>query len=397
MEPSKSVFDDRCFLDFFPKQNKKYQPIYQDLRNIDDYDWNSYLNLSEVGGNKVKRDFCKRKCFNQKFSPNKFNRNTKLFPSKQELSEFIRLMEMDSSEDKHNCIWTIENREELSNLDVSDVGKNIKMFEENFPSRSLPNTYEELIFELKKANYVFDGKYEDDDTIKVLYDGKYGKLIVPLTIESSCKYGKGTKWCTAANFNYNFFKEYTTISPLYIWTNRPDGKKYQFFFHDLEFKDMLDEKISSETIQYFRKKHPILSQLWKDGEKSTLKDILSDSFPKVNPLLTYYVLDIDMDWPEFDKLLETNPDILENYFIVGIQNYLQEHYEPIEEIYRSVTLGDNIPKESEIITFLKNFLTFTEGVKKLEKKFNFKLDKEETDKIEKSISRARKVISMFED
>jgi hypothetical protein len=395
MEPSKSVFDDRCFLDFFPKQNKKYQPIYQDLRNIDDYDWNSYLNLSEVGGNK-KRDFCKRKCFNQKFSPNKFNRNTKLFPSKQELLEFVKLMDMDPSEDKHNCIWTIENREELSNLDVSDVGKNIKMFEENFPGKGLPETYEELIFDVKKANYVFEGKYEDDDTIKVLYEGKYGKLIIPLTIESSCKYGKGTKWCTAATEADNYFEEYTRFGPLYIWTNKSDGKKYQFFFHDLEFKDMLNQKIPRETIQYFRKKHPILSQLWKDEENVILRDILSDNEPLVYPLLTYYILDIDMDWPEFEKLLEMNPDILENYFIGGIQNYLQEQYEPIEKIYRSATWDDNIPEESEI-TLLKNFLTFTEGVKKLEKKFNFKLDKEETDKIEKSISRARKVISMFED
>jgi len=136
--------------------------------------------------------------------------------------------------------------------------------------------------------------------------------------------------------------------------------------------------------------------LWKDEENVILRDILSDNEPLVYPLLTYYILDIDMDWPEFEKLLEMNPDILENYFIGGIQNYLQEQYEPIEKIYRSATWDDNIPEESEI-TLLKNFLTFTEGVKKLEKKFNFKLDKEETDKIEKSISRARKVISMFED
>jgi hypothetical protein len=62
--------------------------------------------------------------------------------------------------------------------------------------------------------------YEDEDLI----------VVSPLTEEASCKYGAGTKWCTAATRGENLFTEYTKDGPLYILIPKKpkyDGEKYQ--------------------------------------------------------------------------------------------------------------------------------------------------------------------------
>jgi hypothetical protein len=86
----------------------------------------------------------------------------------------------------------------------------------------------------------------------VVYDdGKYF-VVNPLTHESSCYYGKGTKWCTAAESDYNF-KRYNDDGKLFyildrtLPTNDPfykvallrkfDGDK-TFFFHERLYKPM---------------------------------------------------------------------------------------------------------------------------------------------------------------
>lgn len=77
---------------------------------------------------------------------------------------------------------------------------------------------------------------------KVYEDGKW-LVIVPHTMESSCYYGKGTQWCTAATESYNYFNSYNERGNLYINIDKENNRKYQFHFETESFMDETDEEI----------------------------------------------------------------------------------------------------------------------------------------------------------
>lgn len=62
--------------------------------------------------------------------------------------------------------------------------------------------------------------YEDDRWL----------VIIPLTKEASCYYGKGTQWCTAADRSENMFDSYNSKGRLYINIDKKKNRKYQFHF-----------------------------------------------------------------------------------------------------------------------------------------------------------------------
>lgn len=107
---------------------------------------------------------------------------------------------------------------------------------------------------------------------KVIYNGPLGLLAVPKTKEASCELGSGTTWCTAGKKS-NMFKQYDVKGPLYIWRDK-NGEKYQFHFPDkyFQFMDSSDNEIIPSTLEYFRKEHPILKQLFAREEAKIAKD-----------------------------------------------------------------------------------------------------------------------------
>ena len=76
-----------------------------------------------------------------------------------------------------------------------------------------------------------------------VYEDELWEVIIPHTQKASCIYGKGTKWCTAAENSQNMFDYYNERGPLYININKKNGKKYQFHFETESFMDAEDEPI----------------------------------------------------------------------------------------------------------------------------------------------------------
>jgi len=102
----------------------------------------------------------------------------------------------------------------------------------------------------------------------VVYDdGKYF-VVNPLTHESSCYYGKGTKWCTAAESDYNF-KRYNDDGKLFyildrtLPTNDPFYKValLRKFDGDKTYYDSKDDTIKSGWIYNTNKLKEILSSV----------------------------------------------------------------------------------------------------------------------------------------
>lgn len=80
-----------------------------------------------------------------------------------------------------------------------------------------------------------DLKYEDDHI-----------SIHHIKSEDAAKhYGKGTKWCTAAD-NNNMFSHYHKDGPIHIIHDKTNGRKYQFHSASNQFMDEKDNEISKE-------------------------------------------------------------------------------------------------------------------------------------------------------
>ena len=85
-------------------------------------------------------------------------------------------------------------------------------------------------------------KQKHEEAEKVYEDSEW-MVIVPHTQAASCLYGKGTRWCTAADSSYNMFDYYNNQGKLYININKSNGEKYQFHFESGSFMDAEDVPI----------------------------------------------------------------------------------------------------------------------------------------------------------
>ena len=150
-------------------------------------------------------------------------------------------------------------------------------------------------------------------------------VIVPKTEAAAKWFGKGTKWCTAADKD-NMFDYYNKRGLLYIvfW----NGKKYQLHFESMQFMDERDQKIEHSLLIELRRQ---LSALFKTGENSIKKDlwsaywyahgVLKQRWPegedviKKDPRSAYiYAADVvKQRWPEGEDVIKKDPDWWSKY------------------------------------------------------------------------------------
>jgi hypothetical protein len=94
----------------------------------------------------------------------------------------------------------------------------------------------------------YDKASKDSEVTKFFENSKW-LVVIPKTEESSCRYGRGTRWCTAATETTNRFNEYNDKGPLYIIINKHDPEeKYQLHFETGQFMDVDDRPIELEYI-----------------------------------------------------------------------------------------------------------------------------------------------------
>ena len=137
----------------------------------------------------------------------------------------------------------------------------------------LEDTVEAVNGTKSKREEIRDIKHDGADKI---FD-KGGVKVYHIKTEAAAKfYGKGTKWCTAADKNC-LFNKYNQFGPLYVVLckgidNKP--AKYQFHFDPAQFKDEKDREISITSLV---KRNPELQDVPEfQGEKVVLtkaKDI----------------------------------------------------------------------------------------------------------------------------
>ena len=110
---------------------------------------------------------------------------------------------------------------------------------------------------------------------KKLIDTPDFKVYVPETKESACYYGKGTKWCTAAD-NDNMFDHYNSQGKLYVIMagTGENIKKFQLHFESEQFMNDKDAEITKAQIKYlsgFPKYKEFLEMLIEEHYGDALK------------------------------------------------------------------------------------------------------------------------------
>lgn len=96
-------------------------------------------------------------------------------------------------------------------------------------------------------------EYEDADVV----------VIVPEDETAACRYGRQTRWCTAAVHGSNYFEHYNNRGPLYILIPKSpthDGEKYQLHFATSQFMDEGDDPI--EIGKLLKKRFPGLLEFF---------------------------------------------------------------------------------------------------------------------------------------
>lgn len=140
-------------------------------------------------------------------------------------------------------------------------------------STNLPQTD---INQYKSFNELYDSITKYDSRIRrdvkqvkggnVVYDDGVFFVVNPLNYESSCYYGKGTKWCTAAETD-SHFKRYNEDGKLFYIIDRTKASNdpnykvalLKKFDGDMSFFDAKDDRVDGKTIFGEKKYNEIIS------------------------------------------------------------------------------------------------------------------------------------------
>lgn len=147
----------------------------------------------------------------------------------------------------------------------------------------------------------------DSEESTILYQGPLGTLIIPKKLECIEKLGGGTPWCISRKRN-NEFHLYN--HSLYIWTVNY-RERYAFYFDlDTGMSEAVDVKgtsINDKQVEYFRKEHPVLKQLFEYGEGLLLKT----ENPQI--LCNYASSVLHGPWKEAEKFIFKKPAVMLDY------------------------------------------------------------------------------------
>lgn len=192
------------------------------------------------------------------------------------------------------------------------------------------------------------------------YEDSTWEVIIPKTRNASCLYGKGTKWCTAADESNNMFDYYNSKGTLYININKQNGKKYQFHFESGQLMDERDNFISAPVAETIGLTDPLIQKYCQIyglkayycllGERP-IENIEELNFKKVKGTEDLYIVSEFVGNDTQSKLIQFNPSSME------MDVLHEEYYNSMSE---QLVNGDLIPifNGSEIL----NLFSISQGI-----------------------------------
>ena len=110
-------------------------------------------------------------------------------------------------------------------------------------------------------------KPDERGQAKSMYEDADLRIIVPMDKAAACYYGRGTRWCTAAEKS-NAFDTYNKKEPMYIIIPKQPthvGEKWQFHFNSSQYMNEKDQPVNlTDLIQ----RYPQMTQIFaKQGKQ----------------------------------------------------------------------------------------------------------------------------------
>jgi hypothetical protein len=129
-----------------------------------------------------------------------------------------------------------------SKLPIRDIGKIASLYdlEELVEPYHNARTKNEI-----DADYVNAMKKQS----RIITDNEEFSIVVPMTQEASCYFGRNTRWCTASRED-NMFDSYNSKGSLYIILLKKENRRYQFSFATHQYMDEKDEEIIPWVFSY---------------------------------------------------------------------------------------------------------------------------------------------------
>jgi len=226
-----------------------------------------------------------------------------------------------------------------------------------------------------------------------IYEDEFITIIHPITTAGSCKYGKGTKWCTAASVAENRFADYNSQGPLFIIIPKDKPtEKYQIHF---ETNSLMDSKDKPYPLDQLLEKYPSVSilrnynlkfpheirlgnvnnLLGAEAINNLFKTNKTELYFKDN-LYSIYKLNLEVTDEEFIYIIYPDPDLGAYYKIMDMYILIQ-HQDPNEKylimVYNRNDNYDDIiimNNEGKIVEYtMENIISILDLIEKDEKTF----------------------------
>jgi len=159
-------------------------------------------------------------------------------------------------------------------LAIYTIGKRRRMIRAEHADINRFKTYEQFEhtmwtqYSLDEIQGSEQKKQEEQGKSRKVYQDNNVLVVVPEDEAAACRYGKGTRWCTAATSGKNYFDDYNKNGSLYILipTNPEDKlEKYQLHFESNSYMDENDHHVNifklltkrfPGLLDFFRKQEP---------------------------------------------------------------------------------------------------------------------------------------------
>lgn len=117
----------------------------------------------------------------------------------------------------------------------------------------------------------YDDPVDDKDrgTAEKVYEDANVTVIIPRDVTAACRYGRGTRWCTAAVHGTNYFDSYSKQGPLYILIPKHpnhEGEKYQLHFESGQFMDENDDPV--DMVDLLKERFPDAGKMFLENEST---------------------------------------------------------------------------------------------------------------------------------
>lgn len=309
---------------------------------------------------------------------------------------------------------------------VSTLANYVAKFDKLNRKKKIPSPFND-INRYKTANDFMNkmDEYEDivDDSedknskAKKVYADNDVTVVVPENEAAACKYGRGTRWCTAATKGRNYFDQYNRQGPMYILmpkTPTYTDEKYQLHFSSGQFMDEEDNEVAvswllktrfPQLFDFFKQQHP---EYFDRSLEFASDQTLSRLAEKIKELLRDHLYDMVSEWESnsydyYWKWLRSNGYVNDDEEIANNAPGYLEYDDEAQGVVDSIESAIDITPE-EIREYAEQAAAEdgnTLGITDIEEIYKKSLEnvryRENKDSIDQMIKIIRKHLNVFQD